>query len=89
MPNLAGHLGTIHDTNFKAIQIVENGTADLQASLKWTASLLSQGTLAAIGCNAVMSDHWANSSSNVPQFFGDVTTIEQTDLTIATPLFRT
>lgn len=43
VPNLAGNLGTIHDTNFKAIQIVENGTADMQASLKWTASLLSQG----------------------------------------------
>jgi hypothetical protein len=48
VPNLAGNLGTIHDTNFKAIQIVENGTADMQASLKWTASLLSQGILAAM-----------------------------------------
>lgn len=43
VPNLAGNLGTIHDTNFKAIQIVENGTVDMQASLKWTASVLSQG----------------------------------------------
>ena len=47
VPNLAGKLGTIHDTNFKAVQIIENGTVDAQASEEWTASLLSQGTSAA------------------------------------------
>lgn len=45
VPNLTGNLGTIHDTNYKAVQIVENGTVDLQASQTWIARLLSQGSL--------------------------------------------
>jgi len=43
VPNLLGNLGSIHDTNFKAIQMVETGTVDLQLAQKWTANLLSQG----------------------------------------------
>ena len=48
VPNLLGNLGSIHDTNFKAIQMVETGTVDLQSAQKWTANLLSQGNWAAI-----------------------------------------
>eukprot|EP00434_Breviolum_minutum_P018673 symbB.v1.2.016476.t1/scaffold1252.1/size200744/24 len=43
VPNLLGNLGSIHDTNFKAIQMVETGTVDLQLAQKWTANLHSQG----------------------------------------------
>ena len=40
-----------HDTNFKAIQMVENGIVSLQATQQWAVSLLRQGCLAAVSFN--------------------------------------
>ena len=38
-----GSLGTIHDTTFRAVQIVQNGTVQLQASEQWARGVLNKG----------------------------------------------